>query len=85
MLEGFTPFPPADAQRFRERGYWKDRTLAQEFALVFRRFAQRTALIDGDRRYSYARLDQLSDNLALNLLSLGLKPLDRVVPNINIF
>jgi 2,3-dihydroxybenzoate-AMP ligase len=82
MLQGFTPFPPADAQRFRERGYWQDRTLAQEFALVFRRFAQRTALIDGDRRYSYARLDELSDNLALNLLALGLKPLDRVVPTL---
>ena len=82
MLEGFIPFPPEYAQRYRERGYWQDKTLAQEFGAVFRRFADRTALIDGERRYSYAELDRLTDNLALNLLSLGLRPLDRIVPTL---
>lgn len=89
MLEGFVPFPPDYAQRYRKRGYWRDRTLAQEFAAVFAKFAERTALIDsgggpggGERRYRYADIDRLSDNLALNLLALGLKPLDRVVPTL---
>ncbi len=82
MLEGFVPFPAEFAQRYRAKGYWRDQTLAQEFALVFRRFAERTALIDGERRYRYADLDRLSDNLALNLLALGLKPKDRVVPTL---
>ena len=82
MLEGFVPFPAEFAQRYRERGYWQDRTLAQEFAAVFSKFADRTALVDGPRRYSYADVDRLSDNLALNLLALGLKPLDRVVPTL---
>jgi 2,3-dihydroxybenzoate-AMP ligase len=80
MLDGFVPFPPEDAARYRERGYWRDRTLAQEFEVVFRKFADRTALVDGARHYSYADVDRLSDNLALNLLELGLKPLDRVLP-----
>jgi len=80
MLEGFVPFPAAAAARFRAQGYWQDRSLAQEFDNVFQRFAQRTALIDGDRRYTYAELDAQSNNLALNLLDLGLKPQDRVVP-----
>jgi 2,3-dihydroxybenzoate-AMP ligase len=80
MLEGFVPFPPEDAARYRERGYWRDRTLAQEFEVVFRKFADRTALIDGARHYTYADVDRLSDNLALNLLELGLRPLDRVLP-----
>src|SRR5512134_1038418 len=82
MLEGFVPFPPDYAQRYRERGYWLDKTLAQEFAEVFEKFGPRTALIDGSRRYSYADIDEQSDNLALNLLELGLKPLDRVVPTL---
>ena len=82
MLEGFVAFPPEFAARYRERGYWQDKSLAEEFAVVFARFARRTALIDGERRYSYADLDQLTDNLALNLLDLGLKPLDRVVPTL---
>ena len=82
MLEGLVPFPPEFAQRYRARGYWRDQTLAQEFATVFQRFAGRTALIDGERRYTYADIDRLSDNLALNLLALGLKPQDRVVPTL---
>ncbi len=80
MLDGFVPFPPEFAARYRARGYWQDRTLAQEFDAVFRKFATRTALIDGARRYTYADMDRLSDNLALNLLELGMKPLDRVLP-----
>lgn len=82
MLDGFVPFPPAYAQRYRERGYWLDRTLAQEYRDVFKRFGPRTALVDGAREYSYADLDRISDNLALNLLAIGLKPLDRVVPTL---
>ena len=82
MLEGFVPFPPEFAATYRARGYWQDRSLAQEFSVVFGKFATRTALIDGERRYTYADIDALSDNLALNLLALGLKPQDRVVPTL---
>jgi 2,3-dihydroxybenzoate-AMP ligase len=82
MLEGFVPFPDDFAARYRAQGYWRDQSLAQEFADVFERYAERTALIDGERRYTYAQLDAVSSNLALNLLELGLKPLDRVVPTL---
>jgi 3-oxoacyl-[acyl-carrier protein] reductase len=44
MLDGFVPYPPELAQRYRERGYWRDQTLAQEFAAVFGKFAERTPL-----------------------------------------
>ena len=73
MLEGVVPFPPEFAARYRERGYWQDKSLSQEFAAVFERFAERIALIDGDRAITYAELDRLSANLALNLLELGLE------------
>ncbi|MBI5717187.1 MAG: AMP-binding protein [Burkholderiales bacterium] len=82
MLEGFVPFPPDFALRYRERGYWADRTLAQEYADVFARFGPRTALVDGARSYTYAELDRQSTNLALNLLAIGLQPQDRVVPTL---
>jgi len=85
MLEGVVPFPPEFARRYRARGYWADRSLAREFAVVFRQYAERLALIDRDRRYTYRDIDQASKRLALNLLALGLKPLDRVVvqlPNV---
>src|SRR2546426_2496736 len=80
MLEGVVPFPPDFAQRYREKGYWQDRSLAEEFAAGFDRFKERIFLVDQDREYTYGEIDRLSDTLALNLLELGLKPLDRVVP-----
>ena len=85
MLHGVVPFPPEFAKRYRERGYWCDKSLAEEFKIVFVGYADRVALIDHDRSITYVELDRLSDNLALNLLELGLKSLDRVVvqlPNV---
>src|ERR1043166_2647440 len=82
MLPGVVPFPPEFAQRYRARGYWQDKSLAEEFSFVFDQFKDRTALVDGERRYTYPQIDELTDNLALNLLELGLKPLDRVVPTL---
>jgi len=80
MLPGVVPFPPEFAQRYRAKGYWRDKSVAEEFSVVFRTFQDRIALVDGERRYTYAEIDELTDNLALNLLELGLKPLERVVP-----
>jgi len=82
MLNGFVPFPDDFIQRYRERGYWQDRSLCDEFNTVYERFADRVALVDGDRAYTYADIDRITTNLALNLLEMGLKPLDRVVPTL---
>jgi 2,3-dihydroxybenzoate-AMP ligase len=82
MLEGVVPFPPEYAKRYRDKGYWLDKSLVQEFDVVFKKFAGRVALIDGDRVFTYADIDRITDNLALNLLELGFKPLDRVVPTL---
>ncbi len=85
MLDGVVPFPPEFAKRYRERGYWQDKSLSQEFQPIVQRYATRVALIDRDRAITYAQLDHLTDHLALNLLDLGLRTLDRVVvqlPNV---
>jgi 2,3-dihydroxybenzoate-AMP ligase len=85
VFPGVVAFPPEFARRYREKGYWRDRTLAREFADVFRQYASRSCLVDGERSYTYADIDGLSDRLALNLLHLGLRPPDRVVlalPNV---
>jgi 2,3-dihydroxybenzoate-AMP ligase len=82
MLEGVVPFPPEFAARYRAKGYWQDKSVADEFQTVFATFSDRVALIDGEREFTYAEIDRLTDNLALNLLELGFKPLDRVVPTL---
>jgi 2,3-dihydroxybenzoate-AMP ligase len=85
VLDGVVPFPPEDAARWRAKGYWQDKPLRDEFAAVFERYAPRVALIDGERSYTYRDVDEASTRLALNLLELGLRPLDRAVltlPNV---
>src|SRR5712671_6253853 len=85
MLDGVVPFPPELAKRYRDKGYWRDLSLAQEFVPVFRRYAERVAVIDREAHITYAEIDRVSGRLALNLLGAGLVPLDRVVvqlPNV---
>jgi 2,3-dihydroxybenzoate-AMP ligase len=85
MLEGVVRFPPEFAARYRAKGYWQDRSIADIFAEVVARFADRIAVIHRDQFVTYGQLDEQSTRLALNLLDEGLKPLDRVVvqlPNV---
>jgi len=85
VLDGVVPFPPEFAKRYREKGYWKDKSLAQEYRIAFDKYEKRVALLDRDRSITYGELDRMSDNLALNLLEIGFRPLDRVVvqlPNV---
>jgi 2,3-dihydroxybenzoate-AMP ligase len=82
MLTGFVPFPPEFAARYREKGYWEDRTLARVWEDYCRQYGSRIAVIDGDIQASYADIDARATNLALNLLDLGIKPQDRLVVQI---
>src|SRR5438093_193455 len=84
-LEGVTPYPPEFADRYRQRGYWQDRPLMAHFQESFRSNAERVAVVAGEERITYGQLGERVDRLALHLLQLGLRPLDRVVmhlPNI---
>jgi 2,3-dihydroxybenzoate-AMP ligase len=88
VLDGVVPFPPEFARRYRDKGYWIDKSLAQEYRIVFDKYEKRIALLDRDRSITYGELDRASDNLALNLLEIGFHPLDRVVvqlPNVSEF
>src|SRR6476646_5308815 len=85
MLEGVVKFPPEYAKRYREKGYWEDRSIAHQFADIFKKHAAKTAIVCSGRKWTYAELDRDSTRVALNLVDLGLKPLDRVVlqlPNV---
>ena len=88
MLNGVTPFPAEFAARYRAAGYWNDRPLREVFGEIFARYADRTALIDDAGPVTYRQLDERSSRMALNLLDLGVRPLDRIVvqlPNAALF
>jgi len=79
MLSGFVPFPPEFAARYRARGYWEDKSIATAWEDTCRRYAGRVAVIDGEVQARYEELDARATKLALNLLDLGIAPLDRLV------
>src|SRR3981081_633772 len=79
MLPGVTPFPPEFAARYRAKAYWEDRTIAAVWEDCCRLYADRIAMVDGEIAVSYEQLNASATNLALNLLDLGIKPLDRLV------
>ncbi len=79
MLPGFVPFPPEFAARYRAAGYWEDRSIASMWEECCRRTATRIAVIDGEIHATYADIETHAENLALNLLDLGIRTNDRLV------
>lgn len=76
-------YPPAEAAaRYKAAGVLGETTLGQALHEAAKRFADRTALVGGGRRWTYRELDEISDRAAAALLRLGLRPLDRVMMQI---
>jgi len=90
MLKGCTPWPKEFADRYIARGFWENVTLGDVLDRSAWYFPKREALVgtspvSGEVRDTYTDLKRKVDRLALHLLRLGLKPLDRVIlqlPNI---
>lgn len=77
--QGTVPWPAEIAAEFRTLGYWQDRPLGDYIHEVADRLADKTALVDGDVRLTYADLADRMDAGAERLLALGLRPDDRVM------
>ncbi|EME51691.1 (2,3-dihydroxybenzoyl)adenylate synthase [Amycolatopsis decaplanina] len=85
MTTDFVPWPDEFARYYRERGYWRDRTLGALLDDGARRWPSRTAVVDGDRRWSYAELNKKATRLACGLRARGIGHGDRVLvhlPNV---
>ncbi|GAB3699255.1 (2,3-dihydroxybenzoyl)adenylate synthase [Nocardiopsis oceani] len=75
----WTPWPKDLADTYREAGYWIGETFPAFLRDRAARFATRTAVVDGDTRWTYADLDRRADSLATGLARLGVAEGDRVV------
>ncbi|MFY1632176.1 (2,3-dihydroxybenzoyl)adenylate synthase [Solwaraspora sp. WMMB335] len=72
-------WPAADAQRYRAAGYWAGVTFGDLLRDWADRFGERTALVDGGRRWTYRQLDAAADRVCAGLGRLGLRRGDRVI------
>ncbi|MDZ4253862.1 MAG: AMP-binding protein [Sulfuritalea sp.] len=79
MLEGCVPWPADVAARYRRQGWWEGITIPQLLERSAARHPQKTALVCGDQRLSYADLVTGSRRLACGFLDAGIRALDRVV------
>ena len=79
MLPGCVPWPAEFAERYRRLGYWQGITLFEMLRRSAAAAPDKVALVDGERRCSYAELVQLAEERASAYAGLGLRPLERVV------
>lgn len=75
----FPAWPAEQAARYRSTGAWADTTIGAELAATAARFPDRTAVVDADRRLTYAELDRRATAVACGLLDHGLRPGESVL------
>jgi mycobactin salicyl-AMP ligase len=78
-LDGFVPFPPDRAARYRAAGYWTGRTVDSMLADAAQRWPDRVAVVDVARQLTYAELDERADHAAAGLADIGIAAGDRVL------
>ncbi|PKN66142.1 MAG: 2,3-dihydroxybenzoate-AMP ligase [Deltaproteobacteria bacterium HGW-Deltaproteobacteria-15] len=79
MLEGFVPYPEAFVTKYRQKGYWVDKTLGEEFDEFVGKYRGRTALSCRGEQVTYRELGERVNRLALHFVRLGLKTYDRMI------
>jgi 2,3-dihydroxybenzoate-AMP ligase len=85
MSDAFVPWPDDLARHYRELGLWEGIGVAELVARTARRLPDRTALVCGERRLTYAQLVADVDRVASAFLASGIRKGDRVVvqlPNV---
>ncbi|MFE3443599.1 (2,3-dihydroxybenzoyl)adenylate synthase [Nocardia sp. NPDC059180] len=78
-LAGFTPWPEADANRYREHKLWTGETFGDVLSARAAATPEALAVVDDTHRWTYAELDHRSRGLATGLSRLGIGCRDRVL------
>jgi 2,3-dihydroxybenzoate-AMP ligase len=79
MLEGFVPFPESFVKRYKEKGYWIDKTLGEEFDEFVTKYRDRVALAYNGKYISYHEMGERVNRLALHFIKIGLRTCDRMI------
>ncbi|MFE1854900.1 (2,3-dihydroxybenzoyl)adenylate synthase [Streptomyces sp. NPDC059489] len=79
MTETQKTWSEAESARYRATGHWQGVTFGARLRQAAAGHEGRVALVDGERRWTYADLDAEADRLARGLRGLGIGRGDRVV------
>jgi len=78
-LDGFVPFPPDRAARYRAAGYWTGRRVDSVLRDAATTWPHHVAVADALSSHTYSELDKLVDDAAGGFAALGIAPADRVL------
>lgn len=85
MLEGFVGWPREFVDKYRQAGYWHGHPLGDIVDDAVKEVPDRVAISFEGKHITYRELGQKVDRLALHLLDVGHKPMDRLIlqlPNV---
>lgn len=79
LANGFTRFPEARAEAYRQAGYWQGKALDSILDEAAQRWPDKAAVVDASGTYSFAELDALADRIGAALAAQGILQGDRVL------
>jgi len=88
VLEGFTPYRKKDAVKYNRLRWWPGLTFGDILDRAADVHPDKEAFVDRKTRLTYREAREKTDRLAIGLMDLGIRPLDRVLlqlPNWNEF
>lgn len=79
MLEGAAPYRGEDAGVYSDHRWWSGLPLGELLDRAAQLHPNRQGFIDRERRLTYGQAREQADRLAIGLMNLGIRPLDRVL------
>jgi 2,3-dihydroxybenzoate-AMP ligase len=79
LLKGFTPYRKEDAEKYNRLRWWAGLTLGDLLDKAADIYPNKEALVDEKSRLSYFQVRELANRLAISLMDLGIKTMDRVL------
>jgi 2,3-dihydroxybenzoate-AMP ligase len=88
FLKGFTPYEKEEAEKYNARRWWPGLTFGDILDRAADIHPEKEAFVDRKTRLTYGEGREKTNRLAIGLMDLGIRPLDRVlvqIPNWNEF
>ena len=79
FLEGFTPYKKKDAEKYNRFRWWSGLTFGDILDRAADIHPDKEAFVDRKTRLTYGKAREKTNRLAIGLMDLGIKPLDRVL------
>jgi 2,3-dihydroxybenzoate-AMP ligase len=78
-LDGFRPYETEDGEKYNRLRWWAGLTFGDILDKAADIYPEKEALVDGEKRLTYSRVRDHVNRLAVSLMALDLKPLDRAM------